>query len=200
MNQLSDEVLVNAVLAGDKSAFAELVRRYEPAARSAAVAILRRAPGSRRFAGVVSTGIQQPGKACGPLALRAMDPQDRTATSAVGTTKAKGHIRRDRDRSVACRVRQQRPARRRIAHMTGRTHPVRRKSRRPRFPRGFARRHSDCQAKRRRDTPLPARMASSKKRHRPKVVLKEQCSQGGTEEFLERHVGTPRMCAGCDLF
>lgn len=36
----SDRVLVDAVVAGDKAPFAELVRRYEPVARAAAVAIL----------------------------------------------------------------------------------------------------------------------------------------------------------------
>jgi len=36
----SDRALVDAVVAGDKAPFAELVRRYEPVARSAAVAIL----------------------------------------------------------------------------------------------------------------------------------------------------------------
>ncbi len=41
MSQQSDHALVDAVVAGDKSAFAELVRRYEPVARAAAVAILR---------------------------------------------------------------------------------------------------------------------------------------------------------------
>ena len=37
----SDHMLVDAVTAGDKAPFAELVRRYEPVARAAAVAILR---------------------------------------------------------------------------------------------------------------------------------------------------------------
>ena len=41
MNQPSDHVLVDAVVAGDKAAFAELVHRYEPVARAAVVAILR---------------------------------------------------------------------------------------------------------------------------------------------------------------
>jgi RNA polymerase sigma-70 factor (ECF subfamily) len=41
MSEQSDQTLVDAVLAGDKAAFAELVRRYEPLARSAALAILR---------------------------------------------------------------------------------------------------------------------------------------------------------------
>jgi len=35
----SDDALVDAVLAGDKARFAELVHRYEPVARAAAVAI-----------------------------------------------------------------------------------------------------------------------------------------------------------------
>jgi len=41
MSQQSDHELVRAVAAGDKATFAELVRRYEPVARAAAVAILR---------------------------------------------------------------------------------------------------------------------------------------------------------------
>jgi len=41
MSQTSDQQLVDAVVAGDKAAFAELVRRYEPVGRAAAVAILR---------------------------------------------------------------------------------------------------------------------------------------------------------------
>jgi RNA polymerase sigma-70 factor, ECF subfamily len=41
MNHPSDQALVDAVVAGDKTAFAELVRRYEPAARAAVIAILR---------------------------------------------------------------------------------------------------------------------------------------------------------------
>ncbi len=40
MSLPSDRVLVDAVVAGDKAAFAELVRRYEPVARAAVVAIL----------------------------------------------------------------------------------------------------------------------------------------------------------------
>ncbi len=41
MSHQSDHALVDAVMAGDKAPFAELVRRYEPVARAAAVAILR---------------------------------------------------------------------------------------------------------------------------------------------------------------
>ena len=41
MSHQSDHALVDAVVAGDKASFAELVRRYEPVARAAAVAILR---------------------------------------------------------------------------------------------------------------------------------------------------------------
>ncbi len=41
MSQQTDHALVDAVVAGDKAPFAELVRRYEPVARAAAVAILR---------------------------------------------------------------------------------------------------------------------------------------------------------------
>ncbi len=41
MSHQSDHALVDAVVAGDKAPFAELVRRYEPVARAAAVAILR---------------------------------------------------------------------------------------------------------------------------------------------------------------
>ena len=40
MSHQSDQALVDAVVAGDKAPFAELVRRYEPVARAAAVAIL----------------------------------------------------------------------------------------------------------------------------------------------------------------
>ncbi len=40
MSPTTDRELVNAVVAGDKAAFAELVHRYEPLARAAAIAIL----------------------------------------------------------------------------------------------------------------------------------------------------------------
>ena len=41
LNPMSDQSLVDRVIAGDRGSFAELVRRYEPVARAAAVGILR---------------------------------------------------------------------------------------------------------------------------------------------------------------
>jgi hypothetical protein len=84
MTDQSDHELVDAVVAGDKAPFAELVCRYEPVARAAAVSILPRyAPGSRRPAGDIPACLYQPGQTGGPLAVWTVGPEDRPAAGAT---------------------------------------------------------------------------------------------------------------------